>query len=466
MSHSRLRAIPSVEAILQALGKFSLPRPIVVRLAREELARLRRSTGAIPKPEAILPRIREQIDRAQRRRIQPVINATGVLVHTNLGRSLLAPAAIDRMNAIASHYSNLEIDLETGARGLRAGYLEDQMALLCQAEAATVTNNCAAALMLILRHFVRGPERSEVIISRGELIQIGGGFRLPEILESSGAQLREVGTTNRTDLEDYRRAVGPTTALILKVHRSNFSMDGFVASPPLLELASLARRARVPLVEDLGSGALIDTAAWPGVAHEPTPAESLRNGSDLVCFSGDKLLSGPQAGIIVGRRRLVAALKREPLFRALRCDKLVLAALEATVELYLDGQATTNLPTLAMAQISPETLRVRAESLQRRLQELSPSGATKAIDIRVASGQTPFGGGALPAATLPSFTLDLRPIDPHLGLAELAARLRQGSPPVIACLAGRWLKLELRTVLPEQDDTLLRALTAALRLPC
>lgn len=461
---NRLRHIPSVEFVLQALGTQPLPRPMVIRLIRDELARWRR-VRAVPERSEILDRIRARLTSLNRARLQPVINATGIIIHTNLGRSLLAPTAIDRLMAVASRYSSLEIDLETGGRGGRAAYLEQQLAVLCQAEAASVVNNCAAALILILRHLVR-PDRPEVILSRGELVQIGGGFRIPEILETSGARLREVGTTNRTTVDDYRRALSPQTALILKVHRSNFTMDGFVGSPSLSELSALARRARVPLVEDLGSGGLIDTAQWPGFPHEPTPAESLRHGVDLVCFSGDKLLGGPQAGILAGRRTLITSLQREPLFRALRCDKLVLAALEATADLYLEGAATAAVPTLAMAAAGLDTLRPRAERLAQALAGLG------SLEVKVSAAQAHLGGGTLPGTTLASVAVALRPAGhrssrpgglrrgtPRFTAAHLATHLRRGSPAIIGVLADGWLKLDLRTVLPEQDDVLIRAVT-------
>ncbi|MBU6402631.1 MAG: L-seryl-tRNA(Sec) selenium transferase, partial [Verrucomicrobia bacterium] len=304
------RAIPAVEKVLQALGATDLPRPVVTAVVRRELAALRQAEK-IPDYDAVLAGIRAALETLRRSRLQPVINGTGILVHTNLGRAPLGPAVVEALGTIAASYNNLEFDLSSGERGGRAGYLEQSLALLCGAEAATVVNNCAAALVLALRHFTAGA-RKEVILSRGELVQIGGGFRIPEILEASGAQLREVGTTNQTTLSDYAKAIGRSTAMLMKVHRSNFFMGGFVASPTTEELAALARQHRLPLVEDLGSGAMVDTGKAGGVEHEPTPAEVLRRGVDLVCCSGDKLLGGPQAGIIAGRVKLVAALKREP----------------------------------------------------------------------------------------------------------------------------------------------------------
>ncbi len=355
MSSSNLRAIPSVEKVLLALGEVDLPRAAVVAVVRRELAALRQRNNkkgkheTIPGFDGVLSGVRSAIAALSASRIRPVLNATGIIVHTNFGRAPLATAAIMAAVAAGAQYNNLEYDLGGGARGGRAAYLEHNLALLCEAEAATVVNNNAAALVLILRHFCqdaaapasRSPRglrkealpKNEVIISRGELVQIGGGFRIPEILESSGARLCEIGTTNRTSLADYTRAIRGDTALILKVHHSNFFMSGFVESPPTEEIAALARKKRIPFVEDLGSGAMIDTGRIAGLDHEPTPAEVLGRGVDLVCFSGDKLLGGPQAGIIAGKAKLIAALKRDPFFRALRCDKLILSALQATVDI-------------------------------------------------------------------------------------------------------------------------------------
>jgi L-seryl-tRNA(Ser) seleniumtransferase len=386
MKKSSLRAIPAVEKVLQALGETGLPRTTQVAVVRRELAVLR-SEQAIPEFDAILARIRGAVDRLRRQRIQPLINGTGILVHTNLGRAPLGQAVIEALGAVAANYNNLEYDLTDGERGDRAGYLEHNLALLCGAEAATVVNNGAAALVLILRHFAAAPQR-EVIISRGELIQIGGGFRIPEILEASGAKLREVGTTNKTSLHDYSKAIGRETALILKVHRSNFFMGGFVESPATEEIAALARKKRVPFVEDLGSGAMIATEKIGGIEHEPTIAEALKRGVDLVCCSGDKLLGGPQAGIIAGKAKLIAALKREPFFRALRCDKLILSALQTIVDQYLDGTAESSVPVLQMLKISNEELNIRAHKIVAALSSLP-------LKAGVGQGQAQIGGGTL-----------------------------------------------------------------------
>jgi len=447
MKPSPLRAIPSVERVLQALGDAGLPRPIVVDEVRRALKGLR-SHKSVPDADAILSSIRSSLQDLRGSRIRPVINGTGVLVHTNFGRAPLGPDALTAIATIGANYSNLEYDLTGGTRGGRAAYLEHGLSLLCGAEAATVVNNNAAALVLILRHFCR-PDASEVVISRGELLQIGGGFRIPEVLESSGARLREVGTTNKTSASDYGRAISGQTALVLKVHRSNFFMDGFVESPPTEEIALLARRKHVPLVEDLGSGALVQTQTAEGVEHEETPAEVIGRGVDLVCFSGDKLLGGPQAGIIAGRRKLVGALKREPLFRALRCDKLILSALEATVDHYLRGGQA--IPVLEMLHLTTADLRSRAERIIAELDSVT-------IVARVGTGRAQIGGGTLPRSAVPSITLDLT----HAALTaqQLVGRLREQPIPIVGYIARGIVKLDLRTIFPRQDRDVVTALRA------
>jgi len=449
MTRPALRSIPAVEKVLQALGETGLPRPVVLARVRAALGALRK-LPQIPKPDAVLDDLRRSLAALRHTRIQPVINATGILIHTNLGRAPLAAAAKDALLACAG-YSNLEFDLAAGERGPRAAYLENNLALLCGAEAATVVNNCAAALVLILRHFAQSP-RDEVIISRGELVQIGGGFRIPDILEASGARLREVGTTNKTTVADYARALGPKTALLLKVHRSNFFMGGFVESPSTEDLAALAKKKRVAFVEDLGSGAVIATERRSDAEHEPTPSEVLKGGVDLVCCSGDKLFGGPQAGLIAGRARFISALKREPFFRALRCDKLVLCALQATVDLYLAGAGESSIPAWQMLTIDRETLRQRADLLCTALQGLP-------VTIRIGKSRGQVGGGTLPRSALESVALELS--GGALAPVVLSARLRHGTPPVIGFVSAGVVKLDLRTVFPEQDVLLAQRLREA-----
>ena len=447
-TQSSLRAVPAVEKVLQSLGTIDLPRPAVVAIVRRQLAALR-SEKKIPDFDGVLARVRSSLVALRASRIQPVINGTGVIVHTNFGRSPLGPAVVDSLQTMGANYNNLEFDLGGGERGGRAAYLEHNLALLCGAAAATVVNNCAAALVLILRHFTSG-ERKEIVISRGELIQIGGGFRIPEILEAAGATLREIGTTNNTSLGDYRQAIGGQTAMILKVHRSNFFMGGFVESPPTEEIAALAKKKRRPFVEDLGSGAVVPSEKLADIEHEPTPEEVIRRGVDLVCFSGDKLLGGPQAGIIAGRAKLIAALKKEPFFRALRCDKLILSALQTTVDLYLNGQ-TDSIPALNMLRASPGELLRRAKRIVTALEALP-------MKTTIGEGKSQIGGGTLPRSALPSITLDLLPLNMSLG--DLATQLRAGTPPVVGYLAGGRFKLDLRTIFPRQDEMLFRAVHA------
>lgn len=443
------RAIPSVEKVLQALGASLLPRPLVTAIVRGHLSILR-ERGEVPDEKETIEAIGGELRKIERSRIQPVINGTGIVIHTNLGRAPLSKTVVEATQQIGAAYNNLEFDLSSGERGSRAGYLEQLLALICQSEAATVVNNCAAALVLILRHFTR--TKPEVVISRGELVQIGGGFRIPEILESSGAKLREIGATNKTGIEDYRRAIGESTGLILKVHRSNFYMAGFVESPATQEISALARKSKIPFVEDLGSGAVIPTEKLNTLPHEPTPAEVLAHGVDLVCFSGDKLFGGPQAGVIAGRKDLIGALKRDPLFRALRCDKLIFAGLQAAAEAYLDvkGSDLPAVPVVQLLSASFESLRTRAEHLLAQIKN-------PALKVTVGKGKAQAGGGTLPQAEIDSVTLDIFP--KKASLEQLAQILRFRTPPIIGYIADQKFKLDLRTIFPEQEDLVVEALS-------
>ena len=447
------RAIPSVDKVLKALSPKELPRPLVISVVRESLEAIRRK-GEVPEFGSIISRIDGELRILELSRIQPIVNGTGIVVHTNLGRAPLAPEVLQSLSEIGPAYSNLEIELPTGNRGSRGRYLELCLAILCQAEHATVVNNCAAALVLVLRHFTSGA-RKNVIISRGELIQIGGGFRIPEILESTGARLREIGTTNRTTLEDYERAIDEKTALILKVHRSNFFMEGFVESPLTEEISLLANSQHIPLIEDLGSGALADTSEIASLEHEPTPAEVLNRGVDLVCFSGDKLMGGPQAGIIAGKQESVEALKKEPFFRALRCDKLILTALQTTAELYLKKNGEPPIPVVRILRQPVEKLRERAEGIRQGLQDLS-------TPTYISESESQIGGGALPRSTVESVTIDLAPT--KLSLEQLASELRQGNPPVVGYITENRYRLDLRTIFENQDASLISALRSVLEI--
>jgi L-seryl-tRNA(Ser) seleniumtransferase len=440
------RQLPSVEQLLQAEPIRRLlqdyPRPLVLQATRDTLdqARAALANGGWPYTPADLPAlIHESLRRARQARLRPVINATGVVIHTNLGRAPLSADALAAAAAAAAGYANLEYDLETGGRGSRHQLVSDLLRRLTGAEDALVVNNNAAALLLGLSALAQG---QEVVISRGQLVEIGGGFRIPDILRQSGASLVEVGTTNRTYAADYEAALGERTGLILRVHASNFKILGFTHAPALSELVTLARRRGLPVLDDLGSGALLDTARF-GLAHEPTVQESVAAGCDLVAFSGDKLLGGPQAGVLVGSAEVVMRLRGHPLVRALRPDKLTLAALGATLAHYLAGEAERTVPVWRMLATPVEELESRARALAAH------------IDGRVELEETrsTVGGGSLPGETQPSRAVAL-PGDPE----ALAQALRLAPTPVVGRIEHDRLLLDLRTVLPEQDALLVEQL--------
>ena len=451
------RALPAVEKVLHALGEQPIPRPLVTEIVRQAIQTQRETKEEVTDFPALVASVRREIARTDRMRIQAVINGTGVLIHTNLGRAPIDERAANRLHDIAINYNNLEIDLDLGTRGQRGRYLEKLIALLVEAEAATVVNNCASALVLILRLFTAGTGKTEVVISRGELVEIGGGFRVPEIMEASGAILREVGATNKTSLQDYANAIGPNTALLLKVHQSNFWMEGFVDSPSTEEMAVLARERGLSLVQDLGSGAMVATDQLASIDHEPTPMEVLKRGADLVCFSGDKIFGGPQAGIIVGRADLVEALKREPFFRALRCDKLVLSLLETTAQSYLDARMKKDmapaLPLLDMLKVPVKTLSARAAAMGDQLGDLP-------LQWSLGEGAARVGGGTMPKSVIPSVTLDLQPA--NLKAPVLAKRLRLQELPIMGFIAEDLFRLDLRTIFPRQDEQVLAGIRQAL----
>ena len=440
-----LRSLPSVDRVLSepAIAALGLPVELVADAVREELRRVRAAIlaaegeAATPSLDAIAASVAEQLTARFAPSLRPVINATGVVIHTNLGRAPLSGAAVKAMRE-AARYSNLEFDLEAGARGSRAHHLAAPLRALTGAEAALVVNNNAAALYLTLAAHAR--ER-EVIVSRGQAVEIGGGFRIPDVLRQSGAALVEVGATNRTRAADYEQAVTERTAALLRVHSSNFRIVGFTEETPLAELASIAREHGALLIDDIGSGCLLETRAY-GLTHEPTPQESVTASADLVLFSGDKLLGGPQAGIIVGREAAVAPLRSHPLMRALRPDKTTIAALGATLRHYLRGEAEAEIPVWRMIAAEADQLRERAESWQAALGR-----------GEVVADQSPIGGGSLPGETRPTFALRL----PNAGLA---AQLRRNDPPIIARVVDDGVQLDPRTVLPEQEPALLEALRA------
>ena len=428
----KLRDLPSVDELLRDERLAGEPHDLAVEAARSALARAREEIAAGNDPEPLVDAVLEELGRARSPSLRRVLNATGVLVHTNLGRAPLAEAALARVAEVGGGYSNLEYDLARGERGSRQDHLGPLLERLTGAEAALVVNNNAAAVLLALAALA---EAREVVVSRGELIEIGDGFRIPDVLARSGARLVEVGTTNRTRAADYEHAIGPETAVLLRVHQSNFRVVGFAERPQLSELAAIARRHELPLVDDLGSGALA------GIGDEPTPAESLRAGADLVCFSGDKLLGGPQAGIVVGRADLVERLRRHPLQRALRADKLTLAALEGTLALALDPATRDDVPVLRMLHEPIELVRARAE----RLAELV-GGEVEETVARV-------GGGALPLAELPSAACAVE--------ESLAEPLRLGEPPVIAVVRDGRTLLDCRTLSDAEVEQVAAAVRAA-----
>ena len=446
-----LRHLPSVDRLLQTPEVAALiaahGRPVVTEAVRAALdeARTRIRAGE-PAPEYAA--LIQAVEAAARTRTSPtlipVINATGVIIHTNLGRAPLSHAARQAILDVALGYSNLEYDLAQGQRGSRYAHAAALLAELTGAEAGLVVNNNAAAVTLILAALCAG---REVLISRGELVEIGGGFRIPDVLRQSGARLVEVGTTNRTYTRDFEAAITPDTAAILTVHASNFRVVGFTHAPARDELASLAHTRGLWLIDDIGSGALLDTTAY-GLAPEPMPQASLQAGADLVAFSGDKLLGGPQAGLIVGRQELIERLRRFPLTRALRVDKLTLAALHATLLHYRRGEID-QIPVWAMVGETLDDLRARAEAWVEALTE-------RGVAASVVSAESTVGGGSLPGETLPSVALALSVPSPD----ALAARLRTGAPPVVARIEADRLLFDPRTILPEQDDALLAALVA------
>jgi L-seryl-tRNA(Ser) seleniumtransferase len=478
------RIIPSIEQLRQRARVRELVDRFghgpVVQALREETDALRRrlTDGSSPRSPALLPSTSAEaaacieagaeprLHRQFELELRPVINATGVIVHTNLGRAPLAPSALEQVAQIGSRYSTLEYDLRTGERGKRDRHAEALLCRLTGTEAAVVVNNNAAATMLMLAAIATG---REVLVSRGELVEIGGGFRIPEVMALSGAILREVGTTNKTRAADYAAAVTERTALILRVHRSNFRIEGFTEQPSLEDLVSVGRHANIPVAEDLGSGNLaggmINVAGLAGVpvrdvpglerllTEEPTVQASIEAGVDMLCFSGDKILGGPQAGIIIGRERLLEPIRRHPLMRALRVDKMTYAALGATLLEYLSGRAMTTIPVLRMLTRTPLEIEARAKRIAA---ELDASGR---YSTSIRDGESTIGGGTTPGLTLPTRLLALE----HVAMSAdaLESALRRLDPPVIARIEDDRVLVDLRTVLDDQDDTLSRLLREA-----
>jgi L-seryl-tRNA(Ser) seleniumtransferase len=459
MGDNPYRRLPAVNDVLAAPALGPLRQRCghdrVVAAVREELARLRGRAGAGTgldggaDAEAVAARAAERLERDLRPKLRPVINATGVVLHTNLGRAPMAEAAARAAYEAARGYLSLELDLETGKRSSRQNAVRDAVCRLIGAESATAVNNCAAATVIVLRAVAAG---KEVIVSRGQLIEIGGAFRIPEIMAVSGAVLREVGTTNITRLADYERALGPNAGALMRVHTSNYRVSGFTKAVPLSDLVALGRKHGVPVIDDVGSGALFDYGRL-GLPGEPLPRESIAAGADLTLFSGDKLLGGPQAGVIAGRKQWIQKIEKDPLMRAFRLDKMALAALEATLRLYLnEADAAGEVPVLRMLSAAPNELRRRAEALADRLRSAGLSA-----EVRADAGFV--GGGSLPDRSLPTSVVELTPVG--VGDADLARRLRAREPAVVGRLRGGMLLLDLRTVFPEQDAQLAEAVIRA-----
>jgi L-seryl-tRNA(Ser) seleniumtransferase len=455
------RRLPSIEQLLQEPAVRALEqrfgRSPVLRHARGliEEARALAADGdeaAVAAALANIPAaLAGRLEQAEASSLVRVVNATGVVIHTNLGRAPLSPEAAARVAEMASSYTNLELDLQAGERGDREAHAESRLRRLLAAEATVVVNNNAAAVLLAVNTFAEG---REVLVSRGELVEIGGSFRIPDVLRKSGARLREVGTTNRTRMADYRSALGPDTGLILKVHPSNFRIVGFTEAPPLDELVALARAAGVPVVEDLGSGLL---APLPEpLQAEPTAGASLAAGVDVVTFSGDKLLGGPQAGLAAGRRAAIDAMRKNPLYRALRVDKMTVAALDAVLADHEAGRAAVRVPVQRMLAASASEVGRRAEAMAAALRARHPH-----LDVAVVDGSSAVGGGAAPAVEVPTALVTI--VHPSLGPDRLAAALRAGAPPVMARVADGRLVLDLRTVLPGEEAALGEALDRACR---
>lgn len=445
----RLRTLPSVERLLQTqqaavlVAAYGRPQTLeAIRVTLDELRMGWKNEAAAPPQKnppgqkEILDQVGQTLDEWMKPTLLPVINATGVVLHTNLGRAPLSRAAVQAVINVSSGYSNLEYDLAAGARGSRLVHAENLLRRLTGAEAALVVNNNAAALLLALSALAK---RRRVVISRTQLVEIGGGFRVPEVMSQSGARLVEIGATNRVHLRDYEEALGEPAALVMRAHQSNFRIIGFTTEPPFAEIANLAHQNSVPVLDDLGSGVLVDTARY-GLAHEPTVQESLQAGADLVCFSGDKLLGGPQAGIIVGRADLVARLKKHPLARAVRADKLCLAALSATLLHYLKDEAEREIPVWQMISMRPEQALARARHWAGKL------GKGEVI-----AGQSTVGGGSLPEELLPTYLLALDTAQPN----RFLGRLRSAAPPVIARVQDGRVVFDPRTVLIDQEAALL-----------
>jgi len=464
------RSLPNIDDILNApeiadaVEGEGMARELVLRCAREQLAALRAEIAGGTRTTSVtlaevLARVAGAVETAQRPSLKPVINATGIVIHTNLGRSVLAEEALEAVNAISKGYSNLEYDCVTGERGHRSEHIEALICELTGAEAALAVNNNAAAVLLTLAALAAG---RKTIVSRGQLVEIGGSFRIPDVMAASGTIMVEVGTTNKTHLHDYARAIGDRTGLLFRAHTSNYQLIGFTEEVPLADLVALGAEHDIPVVEDLGSGVLLDLSAW-GLPAEPTVQASLAAGADVVTFSGDKLLGGPQAGIICGRRATLERLRLHPMMRALRLDKMTLAGLEATLRLYRDpARAVQTIPTLRMLTMTPQQCRASAEALAAALRGAAEeSGLGQALKLEVAGDVSLAGGGSLPGTEIPTAVVALSL--EGCSDAELEQRLRALPTPVVARVHDSQVIFDLRTLSAADRDLLVRELGALFR---
>ncbi|HSW64283.1 MAG TPA: L-seryl-tRNA(Sec) selenium transferase [Dissulfurispiraceae bacterium] len=463
MEHQKLlTALPSVDEVLKSaegtgwLGRY--PRRYVLQGIRDALHRerdrIRTGERFSSDPQTLVAEMEDRIHKLCSYSLQPAINATGVVVHTNLGRSVLSGAVLRHVTEIAAGYSNLEYDLEHGRRGKRYGHVQRLLNDITGAEASLIVNNNAAAVFVCLLALAKG---REVIVSRGELVEIGGSFRIPDVMSSSGATLREVGTTNKTHAYDYENAINENTALLMKVHQSNFRMVGFTETPSIERLAALGKRHNVPVMFDLGSGSLIDMKPY-GIYIEPTVQEILKAGADLVTFSGDKLLGGPQGGVIVGKKELIDIIAKNQLMRAVRVDKMTLAAFEATLHLYLDEErAKKEIPTLRMLFMKPQEIKKRAQKIVSRLKKAVSAGAA---DIRIVQDASQSGGGALSEIMLETFAVAVRPAGMTVNAFE--AKLRKQKPPIVARIKDDAVVLDARTIPDAAVASLVAGVAAAI----
>lgn len=457
----KVKDLPSVDEVLKSPCSEAwlrdYPRRYVLQSIREVIDRKRKLIlEGMETPSLSISSLAPEIDSMVKHlcsySLMPVINATGIVVHTNLGRAVLGESALRRIEKIALSYSNLEYDLQAGTRGKRHSHLKRLLRDVTGAEDGTAVNNNAGAVLLSLAALARG---REVIVSRGELVEIGGSFRIPDVMASSGAILKEVGTTNKTHVYDYENAISENTALILKVHQSNYKITGFTEDVSLEELSSLGQRHNIPVMYDMGSGCLIDLKPY-AIHGEPVVRDALRAGAHIVTFSGDKLLGGPQAGIIAGKKEYIGRIQKNPLARALRIDKLTLAGLEATLMEYIDEEkAKTNIPTLRMLLEPASSIKQKAGRLSKLLAK-----RIKNAEINVLEDSSQAGGGALPQVNLKTFVVSIKP---ELSLNLLEERLRKGTPPVIARIKEESLILDLRTVSPDEIETLANCLSAAIQ---